>query len=100
MEETDIWKDRKWQWLDVDLECFDYFIRHVFFTEMRLCAIQTETNAQCKVCKKDDEGILHLFLFCEKLTTFFEELKEIIIALRDKGDLNWEIIFFARIERE
>ncbi len=55
MEETDIWKDRKWQWLDVDLECFDYFIRHVFFTEMR----QTETNAQCKVCKKDDEGILH-----------------------------------------
>ncbi len=95
IEENNIWRDMKWQWLDVDLECFDYFIRHnVLFTEMRLCAMQKETNAQCKVCKKDDEGFLHLFLFCEKLTPFFKELKEIINALRDKkDDLNWEIIF-------
>ncbi len=38
--------------------------------------------------------ILHLFLYCEKLTPFFKELKEIINELRDnKGDLNWEMNF-------
>lgn len=72
VKEKDIWKIIKWQWLDVELECLDYFIRHnVVFTEMRLCAMQKETNAQCKVCKIADEGILHLFLYCGKLTPFF-----------------------------
>lgn len=86
-----------WKWLDVDLECFDYFIRqNVIFTEMRLCAMQKETNAQCRVCKKEDEGILHLFLFCEKLSPFFKELKEIIRNLSDKeGDFNWNRFFYV-----
>lgn len=71
VKEKDIWKIIKWQWLDVELECLDYFIRHnVVFTEMRLCAMQKETNAQW-LCKIADEGILHLFLYCGKLTPFF-----------------------------
>ncbi len=58
--------------------------------------MQKETNAQCRVCKKEDEGILHLFLFCEKLSPFFKELKEIIRNLSDKeGDFNWNRFFFC-----
>ncbi len=55
--------------------------------------MQKETNAQCRVCKKEDEGILHLFLFCEKLSPF-KELKEIIRNLSDKeGNFNWNRFF-------
>lgn len=95
IEEKDIWKNRTWKWLDIDLECFDYFIRqNVIYTEMRLCMMQKETNAQCKVCKKEDEGILHLFLLCEKLNPFFNELKEIVKELRENEEVtDWKKFF-------
>lgn len=95
IEEKDIWKNRTWKWLDVDLECLDYFIRqNVIYTEMRLCVMQKERNAQCKVCKKEDEGILHLFLFCEKLNPFFNELKEIVKELRENEEVTeWKRFF-------
>lgn len=95
IEEKDIWKNRTWKWLDVELECLDYFIRqNAIYTEMRLCLMQKETNAECKVCKKEDEGILHLFLFCEKLNPFFKELKEIVKELREKEEVTeWKRFF-------
>lgn len=97
IEEKDIWKNRAWKWLDVDLECLDYFIRqNVIYTEMRLCLMQKERNVQCKVCKKDDEGILHLFLFCEKLNPFLNELKEIVKELRENEEVTvWKRFFYA-----
>ncbi len=73
----------RWRFLDTDLECLDYFIRqNVMFTGMRLCKIGMEQDAICKVCKKEDEGILHLFLFCERLDNFFGVLKELVYDLR------------------
>ncbi len=49
--------------VSANLECLDYFIRHiVIWSEMRLCIIKKEQTALCKVCKKQDEGLFHLFL--------------------------------------
>lgn len=77
--------------ISTDLESLDCFIRHnVTFTEMRLCIMKKEQNALCKVCKKQDEGLLHLFLLCEKLRLFLKILKDMVNELRGKteeGDL-------------
>lgn len=91
IEENDIWKNTRWVYLDSNLECLEYFIRHnVVFTGMRLVLIGKDQDAICRVCKKEDEGILHLFLFCEKLGNFFNVLKEIIKNLRGKNkDVSW-----------
>ncbi len=31
IKEKDIWKNIKWQWLDVELESFDYLLRQCGF---------------------------------------------------------------------
>ena len=37
IQEKDVWKNIRWDFLDTDLEVLDYFIRHnVIFTGMRL----------------------------------------------------------------
>ncbi|MGL4357173.1 MAG: hypothetical protein ACRCSY_00510, partial [Cetobacterium sp.] len=91
IEEDDIWKNTRSGILSTELECLDYFIRqNVIFTEMRLCIMGKESDAMCKICKTQDEGILHLFLFCEKLEGFFQKLKRMIKSLRDeKEDGDW-----------
>lgn len=102
IEEKDIWKNMKWIFMDTDLECLDFFIRHnVIFTGMRLCKIGREQDAICKVCNKEDEGILHLFLFCEKLEELFIVLKEIVNELRGKEeDFSWNKIFMLGLNEE
>ena len=61
---------------------------------MRLCMMQKATNARCKVCKKEDEGILHLFLLCGKLNPFFNELKKIVKELRENEEVtDWKRFF-------
>lgn len=73
LKEEEIWKTMRGVLVSTNLECLDYFIRHnVIWSEMRLCTIKKEQTALCKVCKKQDEGLLHLFLLCEKLVSFFK----------------------------
>lgn len=93
IQEKDVWKNIRWAFLDTDLEVLDYFIRHnVIFTGMRLCKIGMEPDAVCKVCFKEDEGILHLFLYCEKLKEFFDKTKELVKDLRGNEDVfNWDL---------
>lgn len=102
IEEKDIWKNMKWIFVDTDLECLDFFIRHnVIFTGMRLCKIGREQDAICKVCNKEDEGILHLFLYCEKLKQFFIKMKEIVNDLRGKEeDFSWNRFFMLGINEK
>lgn len=93
VDEGLIWKNMRWKLLDTDLECLDYFIRqNVMFTEMRLCKIGMEQDAICKVCKTEDEGILHLFLLCEGLGQFFGVLKKLVCDLRKTTkEISWNI---------
>lgn len=92
LDENNIWRNVKWRFLDVKMEALDYFIRHkVVFSEMKLCKIGLTQNALCKVCKKEDEGFLHLFLYCDELKEFFKILKGLINQLREKEDIpNWD----------
>lgn len=67
LSEKEIWQNMRGVLISTELESLDYFIRHnVIYTEMRLCLMKKEQNALCKVCKQQDEGLLHLFLLCEK----------------------------------
>lgn len=68
---------------------------------MRLCKIGREQDVICKVCNKEDEGILHLFLFCEKLKKLFIVMKEIVNDLRDREeDFSWNRIFILGLNEE
>lgn len=102
LEEKEIWKNMRGPVISTDLECLDYFIRHnVIFTEMRLCIMKKEQNALCKVCKNQDEGLLHLFLFCEKLRSFFKILKEMVNELRGKTEEgDWQRIIMLGMEEK
>lgn len=102
IEERYIWKNMRWRFLDTDLECLDYFIRHnVMFTGMRLCKIGMEQDAICKVCKKEDEGILHMFLFCERLDNFLGVLKELVYDLRKtKKEIRWNITLMLGLNEQ
>lgn len=102
LKEEEIWKNMRGVLVSTNLECLDYFIRHnVIWSEMRLCIIKKEQSALCKVCKKQDEGLLHLFLLCEELGSFFKVLKEIVNDLGErKEDQDWQKTFmFGKEEK-
>ncbi len=46
------------------------------FTDVILNKIGMEPSATCKVCNDDDEGFLHLFLYCKELEDFIGNAKE------------------------
>ncbi len=77
LKEEEIWENTRGILVSANLECLDYFIKHnVIWSEMRLCMIKKEQTALCKVCYKQDEGLFHLFLLCEKLFFFFQYVKK------------------------
>lgn len=87
LSEEEIWQNMRGVLISTELESLDYFIRHnVIYTEMRLCLMKKEQNALCKVCKQQDEGLLHLFLLCEKLRDFTKMLKNMMNELREKTE--------------
>ena len=82
--------------METKLECLEYFIRHkAIFTECILTKIGMEQNATCKVCKDEDEGILHLFLYCKELEGFYRKCKKMIKGLIE--DWDEEVIEWKRI---
>lgn len=97
METKELWQNLRLWWKSPDLENFDYMLRqNCLLTEMRLCKIGISGEAKCKVCNREDEGILHLFFKCIRLKCFIKKLKEIVRKLgvdETIVDLNWETIF-------
>lgn len=68
---------------------------------MRLCILKKEQTALCKVCKKQDEGLLHLFLLCEKLRSFFKVLKEMVNVLGERKEhQEWQRILILGMEEK
>lgn len=100
LKEEEIWENTRGIVVSANLECLDYFIKHnVIWSEMRLCIIKKEQTALCKVCKKLDEGLFHLFLLCEKLGIFFQYLKEMMNELGvRKENQDWQRIFMLGVE--
>lgn len=43
-----------------------------------MCKIGLEDDAVCSVCIITDEGLLHLFFYCEKLTNFMSKIKTMV----------------------
>ncbi len=63
METIKIWQNLRVWWKSQILENFDYILRHnCLLSEMRLCKIGLASDAICKVCDREDEGVRHLFL--------------------------------------
>jgi hypothetical protein len=102
LSEEVIWKNMRGVLISTELESLDYFIRHnVIYSEMRLCLMKKELNALCKVCKKQDEGLLHLFLLCEKLSVFLKMLKNMINELKEKTEEgDWQRILMLGMEEK
>ncbi len=100
LKEEEIWENTRGILVSANLECLDYFIKHnVIWSEMRLCMIKIELTALCKVCYKQDEGLFHLFLLCEKLFFFFQYLKEMMNELGvRKENQDWQRIFMLGVE--
>lgn len=64
---------------------------------MRLCKIGLASDARCKVCNREDEGVRHLFFKCTELKCFIKKLKEMTskLGLEQKCiDEEWETIYF------
>ncbi len=98
METKKIWQNLRSWWKSPILENFDYLLRHnCLLTEMRLCKIGIAQDAMCKVCNREEEGILHLFFKCVRLKCFIKKLKEMVKNLGVEEtivDVNWETIWF------
>ncbi len=50
----------------------------------------------CKVCNREEEGILHLFFKCVRLKFFIKKLKEMVEKFGGEEtivDVNWETMF-------
>lgn len=82
LNEDLIWRNMRGRCVETKLECLEYFIRHkVVFTESILKKIGMEQNAMCKVCQEEEEGILHMFLYCKELEVFLIKCKGVISDL-------------------
>lgn len=96
MKKENIWKNMRGKIIETRLECFEYFIRHkAIFTECILTKIQREPNATCKVCFQEDEGILHLFLYCKELECFYMKCQKMLKDLLkdwDEEQLEWNTL--------
>lgn len=93
LKEENIWSNMKGKIIETKLGNLEYLIRHkAIFTDVLLNKIGREQNATCKVCKEEDEGFLHLFLYCKELDAFKEKCKCMFERLRggqeDKG-IDW-----------
>lgn len=90
VDEIDIWKNVGMKYMDPILEDFNFLLRHNgILTEMRLCKIGIGKDASCKVCMKRDEGLLHLFFYCEELDDFMGKMKKIVKSmLKEKYNEN------------
>ncbi len=82
METIKIWQNLRVWWKSPILENFDYILRHnCLLSEMRLCKIGLASDAICKVCDREDEGVRHLFFKCTELKCFIKKLKEMTSKL-------------------
>lgn len=97
VEKNNIWQNLRAWWKSPILENFDYILRHnCLLSEMRLCKIGLASNAICKVCNREDEGVLHLFFKCTELQCFIKKLKQMANKLGvEQRCINeeWETIF-------
>ncbi len=104
METKKIWQNVRSWWKSPILENFDYLLRHNYLlTEMRLCKIGIAQDAMCKVCNREEEGILHLFFKCVRLKFFIKKLKEMVKNLGVEEtivDVNWETMFLFGFKDE
>ncbi len=92
LNEDSIWGNMNGKLVQTKLENSEYFIRHkVIFTDVILNKIGMESSATCKVCNYDDEGFLHLFLYCKELEDFNGKCKSMILGLRgeDNEYIEW-----------
>lgn len=97
LDVKDIWATVRMTFKSPMLENFDFLLRHnCILSEMRLCKIGEAQDAICKVCQNEDEGLLHLFFRCKKLSCFMRKMKKIteefvcdVNVIQDK----WETLF-------
>lgn len=104
LNENEIWRKVGMKYMEPIVENFNFLLRHnCILTEMRLCKIGLERNATCKVCMKNEEGLIHLFFYCENLREFMEKIKNIAKSLlKEKYDEDmiqkkWEKMFLFGI---
>ncbi len=69
-------------------EFYFFLLKHnCILSEMRLKKNGIETDANCRVCMKSEEGLLHLFLYCQKFEVLMRRTKNIVKSMfRDKYD--------------
>ncbi len=67
LNENEFWGNVRLKYMEPILENFNYLLRHnCMLTEMRLHKIGIQNDAKCKVCMKENEGLLHLFFLIVK----------------------------------
>ncbi len=75
---NEIWGNVILKYMEPILENVNYLLRHnCMLKEMRLQKTGIKNDAQCKVCMKKNEGVLHLFFYCEKLDDFMRKMRDI-----------------------
>ncbi len=101
-ESENIWENLRISYMDPVIENFNVLLRHnVIYTKMRLCKMGIEQNARCDVCENEDEGLLHLFLFCSELEDFVRKFKMFIEAFlgeQIESQMEWNQVFLLGIK--
>lgn len=98
LNENEFWGNVRLKYMEPILENFNYLLRHnCMLTEMRLHKIGIQNDAKCKVCMKENEGLLHLFFYCEKLDDFMRKMKDIAKSIfegkYEEDQKKWEKMF-------
>ncbi len=101
-ESENIWENLRISYMDPVIENFNVLLRHnVIYTKMRLCKMGIEQNARCDVCENEDEGLLHLFLFCSEREDFVRKFKMFIEAFlgeQIESQMEWNQVFLLGIK--
>lgn len=86
---NEIWGNMKGRYVETKVECLEFLIRHkAIFSDVILNKIGMEQSGMCKVCQKEEEGFLHMFLYCQELEGFLKDCKVLIKGLLGDWDEN------------